>query len=64
MTVLIPRHLVQPTAPKAPPVTIGVFLTFEHLGGRQATTADLMPELVKLKQSDVIRWLAVTVSLA
>jgi hypothetical protein len=37
---------------------MGLFLSSEQLGGMQATTADLMAELVKLKRSDVIRWIA------
>jgi hypothetical protein len=37
---------------------MGVFLSSEQLSGMRATTADLMAELVKLKRSDVIRWIA------
>lgn len=37
---------------------MGVFLTLEQLGGMKATTADLMAELVRLRRSDVIRWIA------
>jgi hypothetical protein len=58
MPLILPQHLAQFARPKAPPVKMGVFLTLEQLGGIKATTADLMAELVKLKRSDVIRWVA------
>lgn len=58
MPILLPQHPAHPAPLKAPPVKIGVFLTQGELGGTQATTADLMAELVKLKRSDVIRWIA------
>jgi hypothetical protein len=35
-----------------------VFLTLEQIGGVRTTTADLMTDLVKLRRSDVIRWIA------
>jgi hypothetical protein len=56
MPIILPQHLALLARPKAPPVQMGQFLTLEHLGGKRATTADLMAELVKLKRSDVIRW--------
>jgi hypothetical protein len=58
MSLFLPRqltHLVQPTPG---PVKIGVFLTMEDLGGVRSNVADLMAELVKLKRSDVIRWVS------
>jgi hypothetical protein len=58
MPLLLPQHLAHLARPKAPPVKIGVFLTLDQLGGIRATAADLMAELVKLKRSDVIRWVA------
>jgi hypothetical protein len=65
MPLIFPEHMAYLARPKAPPVTIGVFLTLEQLGGVRATTADLMAELVKLKRSDVIRWVAaISVKLA
>jgi hypothetical protein len=65
MPLILPQHLAHLTRPKAPPVKIGVFLTLEQLGGMRTTTADLMAELVKLKRSDVIRWVAaISVQLA
>jgi hypothetical protein len=65
MPILLPQPLARLTPPKAPPVTIGVFLTLEQLGGVRGTTADLLAELAKLKRSDVIRWIAaISVSLA
>jgi hypothetical protein len=58
MSLHLPQHLAHLARPKAPPVKIGVFLTLEQLGGMRGTTADLMAELVTLKRSDVIRWVA------
>src|SRR5690242_20660704 len=58
MPLILPQHLDHLARPKTPPVKMGQFLTLEHLGGMRATTADLMAELVNLKRSDVIRWVA------
>jgi hypothetical protein len=65
MPLIPPQHLALLARPKTPPVMMGEVLTLEHLGGMRATTADLMAELVKLKRSDVIRWVAaISVKLA
>jgi hypothetical protein len=58
MPILLRQQLARLAPAKPPPVSIGVFLTLEQLGGLLATSADLMAELVKLKRSDVIRWIA------
>jgi hypothetical protein len=53
MSLFLPERPAQLVPPKAVPVTMGVVLASEHLGGQRATIADLMAQLVNLKRSDV-----------
>jgi hypothetical protein len=56
--ILVPAHLAaaRRTRPSVP--RFGVYVTLAHVAGRTATVADLTHALVRLRRSDVVRWLA------
>jgi hypothetical protein len=58
MPILIPRRLQAPPRRRPSSPMFGVYYTLQQITGKTATIPDLTHVLVKLRRSDVIRWLA------